>query len=99
MERISQAEINRIIEFQDTMSVVQRIEGKIDDIRGKIHEIDIMSNGTQIKQLTQEAEIRSLKAEVASLKTAYDRASGGWKLLSIPGVLSFLYAVSQIFQK
>ncbi len=81
------------------MKAVERIEFKIDEIRGTLHEIDIMANGTQIKQAAQEKEIHALRSEVASLRTAYDRVSGAWKLLTLPGFESAAYVISQIFAK
>jgi archaellum component FlaC len=81
------------------MKVVERIESKVDDIRDKIHDMDIRTSGTMIRQTAQEKEISDLKSEVEELKTAYHKAAGAWKLLSIPGLVSFIYAVSQILTK
>lgn len=81
------------------MQVVERIEAKLDDIRDKVHETMLMTSGTQIKQVAQEKEISDLKKEVAELKSAYDKASGAWKLMSLPGMLSLVYAISQILSK
>lgn len=81
------------------MKAVERIEEKLDDIRDTLHEIDLMASGTQIKQLAQETEIKELKKEVADLKSAYDKASGAWKLLSIPGIASALYTIFNMVGK
>lgn len=86
-------------EVEQFMKVVERIEQKLDDIRDKLHETIIMTSETKIKQLAQADEINSLKKEVAELKTAYDKASGAWKLLTLPGILSLGYAILQILQK
>lgn len=92
-------EIKAIYELQDGMSAFQRIETKIDDIRDKIHEVDMLSNMSKIRQAAQEDEIKALKSEVAMLKTAHDKAAGAWKLMTLPGVISLLYAIFQILQK
>lgn len=81
------------------MKVVERIEAKVDDIRDRLHDMDIRTSGTMIRQNSQEQEIKALKDEVAELKTAYDKASGAWRLLSLPGIVSLLYAIFQISQK
>lgn len=81
------------------MEMIGRIETKVDDIRKSIHELDIKTSGTMIKQASQEKEIEALKEEVAELKSAYDKASGAWKLMTLPGVLSLIYAISQILAK
>lgn len=83
-------------ESTNVMKVVERIEYKLDEIRDKLHETILMTSGTQIKQIAQDKEIENLKTEVTNLKTAYDKASGAWKLLTLPGILSLLYAISQI---
>ena len=83
----------------DFMKVVERIELKVDDIRDRLHDMDLKTSGTMIRQSTQEQEIKALKEEVAELKSSYDKASGAWKLLTLPGILSLLYAISQILQK
>ena len=81
------------------MEMISRIEPKIDDIRKAVHELDIKTSGTMIKQASQEKEIESLKAEVQELKAAYHKASGAWKLLSLPGIVSLLYAISEFLSK
>ena len=88
-----------MMENAQVMKIVERIEVKIDDIRDKIHEMDIMTSGTQIRLMAQEEEIRALKSEVINLKTAHDKAAGAYKLAMAPGVVSLLYAVSQLFVK
>lgn len=88
-----------MMEIEAFMKVVERIEEKIDDIRDKLHETIIMTHSTGIKQLVQENEVKELKQEVANLKSAYDRATGAWKLLSLPGILSALYVLFQALGK
>ena len=79
------------------MKMIERIDGKLDEIRDNLHEINLMASGTQIKQHAQEREIEALKAEVRDLKSAYDKASGAWKLLTLPGVASACYTLFKIF--
>jgi hypothetical protein len=81
------------------MQIIERIEVKVDDIRDRLHDTIVMTNVNQIRQASHDQEIKDLKAEVAELKTAYDKASGVWRILSLPGILSAIYATFQLLGK
>jgi uncharacterized protein HemY len=88
-----------MIESANFMQVVDRIESKLDNIRDRIQEVTVMTNVTQARQAANDVEIAALKEHVAELKTAHDRVKGALTLVSIPGFLSFIYAISQFVQK
>lgn len=77
---------------------MERVEDKIDEIRDSIHQISLTASETQVRQQAHKEEIDTLKREVDQLKTAYHKASGAWKLLTLPGGLSFLYVLTQFFK-
>lgn len=81
------------------MRVVERMDSKLDDIRDTIHEIALQASNTMIRQTAQEKEIETLQKKVGELEEAYHKATGAWKLLSLPGIVSLLYAISQFLQK
>jgi Mg2+ and Co2+ transporter CorA len=81
------------------LDMISRIEPKIDDIRKSIHELDIKTSGTMIRQAASEKEIETLRDEVAELRSAYDKAMGAYKLAMVPGVLSLVYAICQFLAK
>lgn len=83
----------------DFNKVVERIESKLDDIRDRVYSITLETRETMIKQVSYQKEVDELKKEVEELKTAYNKASGALKLLSLPGVIGFLYAVFEMFKK
>lgn len=81
------------------MKIVERIESKLDDVRDMIHIIDLKASGTVITQIAHKEEMDAMKAEIAALKSSHDQQRGAWKLLTLPGILSLLYAISQILAK
>lgn len=87
------------MELQTVMTIMERLESKVDDVRESIHEIDIKVSGTVAKQAWHDKEIETLKSQVVTLKESHDKAQGALKLLTIPGVLGFLYALVEVFKQ
>lgn len=78
---------------------LHRIEAKLDDIRDKMHDIDLAGTETKVRQTALELEVHNLKQNMNLLKTAHDKQLGAYKLLMAPGLLSFIYAALQLLQK
>lgn len=69
-----------------------RIESKLDDVRDRIHEVEIHVSRVAVTQSQQERELREAQAEIEELRRAHDRATGAVKLILLPGVLAALAA-------
>lgn len=81
------------------MQGLHRIETKLDDIRDRVHNIDLAGTETKVRQTALELEVTNLKQNVNLLKTAHDKQLGAYKLLCAPGILSLLYTALQLLQK
>lgn len=71
---------------------LDRIEAKLDDVRERIHEVEIHVSRVSVTQTQQERELAEAQAEIAALKSAHDKAVGAIKLILLPGVLAALAA-------
>ena len=71
---------------------LQRIETKLDDLRDHLHSVELGTAAIVVKQATIEKELEHTREELATLKTAHDRAVGVVKLLALPGVIAALAA-------
>lgn len=83
----------------DLGSALTRIENKLDDLRERLTSMEITSGQTQIKQIVLEGRIQGLEGEVKTLRTSHDRAIGALKLLSLPSVISVIYAIYNLVGK
>lgn len=88
-----------MITREEFMQGLHRIETKLDDIGDKIHKIDLAGSETRVKQATLEADVANLKTQLEILKTAHNKQLGAYKLLTLPGILSLVYAALQLLQK
>lgn len=78
---------------------LQRIEAKLDLIKEQVHAIDLSNNTTRIKQEALEGRLLEAEKEIQRLKSSHERFLGVLKFLSIPGVISVLYAGSKMLGK
>ncbi len=88
-----------MITREEFMQGLLRIESKLDSIRDRMHDIDIAGAETKVRQTALELEVATLKQNLDILKTAHNTQMGAYKLLTLPGIFSLIYAALQVVQK
>ena len=78
---------------------LKRIEGKLDEVRDRISEMEVMNRETVVKQSILEARVEQQQTKIELLQSAHDKAIGFLKVLSAPGILSMIYTLFKIFEK
>lgn len=86
-------------ESMEFMKGFERLETKLDDIRDRVYSIAIETRETMVKQLAYEQDMKNVEKELEELKTFKNKALGALAVVSMPGVISLIYTLTQIFSK
>ncbi len=79
--------------------VMERIEAKLDDIRDRLHSIDVARAETHIRQDALQVRVSAAEAELARLKTAHDKLAGVLKFVGLPSLASLVWGAFKLFEK
>jgi len=86
------------MQSEQLMVLFEKLDSKLDVIREDLHLISLKSSETSVRQLANDKEIQLLKDEVATLKAAHNKLEGAWKLLTVPGLLSAIYVLTNLIK-